>query len=149
MAEIRGKHVLIGFVLAFSVIIGANLTLAVSAVKTFPGLEVENTYVASQSFDRDRDAQLALGWDVHARLDGDQLRLVITRDGKPVNPRIETAIFGRATSVAWDQEPDLVFDGSALVARVDAGPGNWNLRLRARAADGTLFQQRVVVEVEK
>ena len=38
-----------------------------------------------------------------------------------------------------------VFDGSAYVAPVVAGPGNWNLRIKLRAPDGTLFQQRVIV----
>ena len=38
MREITGRHVLIGTVAAFGVIIAANLTLAVSAVRTFPGL---------------------------------------------------------------------------------------------------------------
>ena len=37
------------------------------------------------------------------------------------------------------------FDGKALRAPVMAGKGNWNLRLRARAEDGTLFQQRIIV----
>ena len=36
---------------AFAVIIGVNVTMAVLAVGTFPGLEVKNSYVASQSFD--------------------------------------------------------------------------------------------------
>jgi hypothetical protein len=30
---------------------------------------------------------------------------------------------------------------------VIAGEGNWNLRLKARARDGTLFQQRIIVKV--
>lgn len=136
-----------GFAMAFSVIIAVNLTLAFSAVKTFPGLEVKNSYVASQSFDVDRAAQLALHWDVTARLDGSDLILSIMQDGQPIAPVIEQAIFGRATSVIADQVPDFVFDGNVLRAPVNAGPGNWNLRLQARAADGTLFQQRIIVQV--
>jgi hypothetical protein len=30
-------------------------------------------------------------------------------------------------------------------AQVNGGPGNWNLRLRLRSENGTLFQQRIVV----
>lgn len=145
MAEIRGIHVLSGFVLAFGVIVGVNITLAVKAVETFPGLEVQNSYVASQTFDHDRAAQLALGWDVSASVDHDTLRLAIQKDGVPVEPEIVSATFGRATTVAQDQTPALVFDGTAFVAPVKAGPGNWNLRLKARAADGTMFQQRIIV----
>ncbi|MFC6758896.1 hypothetical protein ACFQFQ_04225 [Sulfitobacter porphyrae] len=44
-----------------------------------------------------------------------------------------------------DQTPEFTFDGAALRASVQGGRGNWNLRLKARAEDGTLFQQRVIV----
>ena len=53
--KITGTHVLIGFVTAFGIIIAVNFTLAYNAVATFPGLEVKNTYVASQEFDEKRD----------------------------------------------------------------------------------------------
>ncbi|MEQ6250011.1 FixH family protein [Sulfitobacter sp. HNIBRBA3233] len=145
--EIKGWHVFTVFALAFGTIIAVNLTLAVSAVRSFPGLEVRNSYVASQSFDADRAAQLSLGWDVSATLEGNELRLVILDHGRPIAPVIESAVFGRATSVAADQAPQFGFDGTALRARVEAGRGNWNLRLKARAEDGTLFQQRLIVKV--
>lgn len=147
--EIKGWHVLTGFVLAFGVIIAVNLTLAFNAVKTFPGLEVKNSYVASQSFDADRTAQTALGWDVSARVADGTLRLEILQNGRPVEPQIEQAVFGRATSVAQDQTPAFIFDGTAFTAPVDAPDGNWNLRLKARALNGTLFQQRIIVEVAR
>lgn len=149
MGEIKGWHVFCGFALGFGIIIAVNLTLAFNAVRSFPGLEVKNTYVASQSFDRDRAAQEALGWEVAADLVDGVLHLTMTRDGHPVRPEIEQAIFGRATSVAADQTPAFAFDGVRFVAPVEAGPGNWNLRLKARAEDGTLFQQRIVVAVRR
>ncbi|KAA9006081.1 FixH family protein [Histidinibacterium aquaticum] len=145
--EIRGQHVLAGFGLAFGVIIAVNMTLATQAVKTFPGLEVKNSYVASQHFDDDRAAQEALGWEVGAALEGDELVLSITDpDGTPVIPARIAGTFGRPTSVAEDQSPAFVFDGLVHRAKVEAGPGNWNLRLEAVAQDGTEFRQRLVVE---
>ena len=145
MTQIKGWHVFACFAAAFSVIIAVNLTLAFNAVKTFPGLEVKNSYVASQAFDRERAAQLALGWEVSATVNADELQLVILENGKPIDPVIESAVFGRATSVAQDQVPEFRFDGDALRAPVVGGAGNWNLRLTARAADGTLFKQRIIV----
>ncbi|MCF2870357.1 FixH family protein [Octadecabacter sp. G9-8] len=147
ITEIKGWHVLTGFIMAFGVIISVNLTLAYNAVRTFPGLEVANSYVASQAFDENRTAQLALGWDVSAQLSGNILSLIILEDGAAIAPQIERATFGRATHVGQDQTPVFEFDGTALRATIDGGEGNWNLRLRARAADGTLFEQRVIVEV--
>lgn len=145
--QITGWHVFGGFAAAFSVIIGVNLILAYNAVHSFPGLEVKNSYVASQSFDKDRDAQVALGWTVSASVTGDTLSLLITKDGVAVVPVIEQATFGRATSVARDQELAFLHTGAAFVAPVHAGAGNWNLRLKARAENGALFQQRIVVRV--
>jgi len=145
MTEIKGWHVATGFVMAFSVIIAVNLTLAYNAVKTFPGLEVKNSYVASQSFDADRAIQEALNWDVSATLHGDELTLTVLEDGRAIAPQIESATFGRATHVAQDQTPEFTFDGHTLRAPVHGGSGNWNLRLKARGADGSLFQQRVIV----
>ena len=147
MTRITGWHVFGFMALGFSIIIAVNLTLAFNAVRTFPGLEVKNSYVASQAFDRNRYAQEALGWDVSAELTGNRLRLAFADGRAPVRPEIISAVFGRATSVAQDQTPEFQFDGQAFVADVIAGPGNWNLRIKARAQDGTEFQQRVIVRV--
>lgn len=146
--EIKGWHVFCAFAAAFGVIIAVNLTLAFKAVATFPGLEVKNSYVASQSFDADRAEQEALGWDVSANVQDGLLSLQILKEGTAIAPQIESATFGRATSVAADQTPDFKFDGTALVAPVDATGGNWNLRLKARAENGVLFQQRIIVRVD-
>ena len=142
---LTGRKVLLITGSAFAVIIGVNLTLAYKAVSTFPGLETKNSYVASQSFDADRAAQEALGWDVGAFVQGGELRLRIWRDGMPVQAKIISAVLGRATNVAQDQTPVLVFDGQDYVAPVDLAKGNWNLRLVAQAADGTTFRQRIIV----
>ncbi len=107
MREIKGRHVLFGFVGAFGVIIGANLTLAFNAVSTFPGLEVKNSYEASQVFDRNK----------------------------------------KAHHVKADVTPDFLYQGGVHVARVPATPGNWNLRMKAVADDGTVFQQRIPLYV--
>lgn len=146
MKQITGWHVFGLFTLGFGTIIAVNLTLAWNAVRTFPGLEVKNSYVASQTFEADRAAQSALEWEAAARLQEGQLVLTISRHGQPIEVQIERAVFGRATSVVADQIPEFTFDGGAFVAPVVAGQGNWNLRLVARAADGTQFRQRIVVE---
>lgn len=146
--ELTGRHVFLIFAGAFSVIITVNLALAFNAVRTFPGLEVKNSYVASQQFDLRRDAQEALGWTVLAGHEAGGLRLSITDEaGAPVEVTRLDAVLGRATHVKDDMRPDFRFDGTAYVAPVDLGPGNWNIRMTAVAADGTPFQQRVVLHV--
>lgn len=146
--EFTGKKAAAVFVGAFTVIIGVNLVLAFSAVKTFPGLEVKNSYVASQEFDIKRDAQTALGWNVSAKASGGLLVLSITdQNGWPVEVALLEATLGRATHVKDDVEPDFHFDGSAYVAPMELKKGNWNIRMKAVAKDGTEFIQRVVLHV--
>lgn len=144
---LTGRKVLMITVSAFSVIIAVNLTLAYQAVATFPGLETRNSYVASQNFNADRQAQLALGWDAIALMNGDTFRLQLRKDGLPVQADIQSAVLGRATHVQDDQQLDLVFDGQDYVATIVPAAGNWNLRLVAQAADGTSFRQRMIVKV--
>lgn len=146
--EFTGKHAAAVFIGAFGIIISVNILLAVSAVKTFPGLEVKNSYVASQEFDARRDAQLALGWSIFAEVQGDRLILSITDDtGAAVQAASLDATLGRATHVKDDVRPNFEFDGKAYVASVDLAPGNWNIRMRALAANGTEFTQRVILHV--
>ena len=144
---LTGGKVALMMVASFTLIIGVNLTLAYQAVATFPGLEVKNSYVASQSFDADRSAQLALGWDVSAKVSSGILLLSISKNGLPMIPTIKSAVFGRATSVADDQFPELRFNGTSFTAPVHISGGNWNLRLVAVADDGTVFRQRIIVPV--
>jgi len=150
MAPITGRKVFFGMSAAFGVIISVNLYLAFSAVKTFPGLEVANSYVASQHFDADREAQLALGWTVAADVSNEELHVSITdANGDPVQVRSLDGTFGRATSVRDDQTPAFEFDGTLYRAPVVTAAGNWNLRMVAVAEDGTEFRQRVVVLVTR
>ncbi len=146
---LTGRKVLLIVCSAFAVIITVNLTLAYKAVATFPGLEVKNSYVASQHFNADRAAQEALDWNVAAKLESGELRLSFDHAGTPVAPRILKATLGRATNVSQDQSPVFEWDGAAYVADVALGSGNWNLRLEAEAEDGTMFRQRVIVRVIK
>ncbi len=144
--EITGTHVFWGFFASFALIIGVNLALAYSAVTTFPGLEVKNSYTASQHFDDRRTAQEALGWTVRARHADGLLTLSITdADGQPVEVKNLTATLGRATHVYEDTTPEFRFDGQSYFAAAQLGEGNWNIRMTAVADDGTEFQQRIVL----
>ncbi|PWJ22457.1 FixH family protein [Jannaschia seohaensis] len=152
-SETPGKRPLTGgkvaamFCGGFGIIIAVNLTLAFNAVSTFPGIETKNVYVVSQAFEADRAAQDALGWEVETTLNADTLRLAVTDAEGPVQPRIVSATFGRATTVADDVVPEFSWDGTAWVAPIAAGRGNWNLRLEMEAADGTAFRRRIPLRV--
>jgi nitrogen fixation protein FixH len=131
----------------FAVIITVNLVMARAALSTFPGLEVDNSYVASQTFDADRRAQIALGWQMTTAYDRDGGLLSLSfRDADTGYPspvaRLDVLV-GRATEAADDVRPVFVNRAGDFVAPVDLAPGKWLVRVEAEAADGTLFRQRI------
>lgn len=142
--ELTGKHVLAITVTAFGVIIAVNLTMAFQAVSTFPGLEVKNSYVASQSFDRDRAAQEALHWSVTPDYADGILSIRISdAEGRPAQVEDLQVTIGRPTHVRDDQSPYFTYHRGVFSAPVALSAGSWNIHLTARAADGTLFRQRL------
>lgn len=151
MREITGKHVLVFTVSAFAVIIAVNVVMAYKAVSTFPGLEVKNSYVASQTFDADRSAQQALGWTLTPEYDplAKEMRLVFTdATGMPVTLKGLAVLIGRTTSSAQDTKPDFVREAGAYVGKADLGTGKWMMQVEAQAEDGTLFRQRIDLSVK-
>ncbi|WP_425041141.1 FixH family protein [Primorskyibacter sp. S187A] len=146
---LTGWHVAAIFGAFFGTIITVNLMLAYSAVSTFPGIEVKNSYVASQTFDARREQQEALGWNVYAQTMNGGVSLEIKdARGAPVEVNRLYATLGRATHVKDDQSPIFTFNGHRYEAPAKLAPGYWNLRMRAYAADGTPFEQRIELFVK-
>ncbi len=75
---ITGRHVFVGMVAFFGVIVAVNLTLAAFAKLTWTGLEVKNSYVASQDYNAKlatAQRQRARGWKSQLRLQAGELKL--------------------------------------------------------------------------
>ncbi|MBL9047114.1 MAG: FixH family protein [Tabrizicola sp.] len=148
MGEITGRHVFAITAGAFSVIIGVNVLLAVKAVSTFPGLEVQNSYVASQGFDERKAAQEALGWAMTPTYGEGRMELAFTdRNGLPVQVQDLQVLIGRTTEAADDQRPEFSPTGPVYAAEVPLAPGKWMVKVTAAALDGTLFEQRSTLYV--
>lgn len=67
-----GRHMLATMLGFFGVVIAVNVTMAVLATRTFGGTVVDNSYVASQRFNRwlaEGRAQERLGWEARLGLD--------------------------------------------------------------------------------
>ncbi|MCF8484106.1 MAG: FixH family protein [Rhodobacteraceae bacterium] len=146
MGEITGRQVF-GFTAgAFGIIIAVNLLLAYKAVTTFPGLEVSNSYVASQDFDRSRLAQEALGWTLTASYETAEKRLYLSfvdANGRPAPLAALSVLVGRTTEARDDQTPEMINASGLWTAPLDLTEGKWLLRVDAKAADGTAFSQRI------
>ena len=148
MAELTGRHVLFITLGAFGVIIGVYMVMAWKAVSTFPGLDVENSYVASQQFDARRSAQEALGWTMTPRHDHGRMTIAFAdKAGHPVAVQSLDVLVGRTTEAKDDVTPAFTRVGDVYEAKVPLGRGNWMIRVRATAADGTLFEQRKTILV--
>ena len=146
---LTGRKVFLMFLAFFGLIIAVNVTMAVQAVKTFPGLEVANSYVASQTFDADRAAQERLGWTVKpAYADGALTLDIRDREGKPAPVADLAILLGRTTMAAQDQRPALTFADGVYSAPVSLAPGAWLIHLEARSRDGVLFRQRLDFFIE-
>lgn len=144
MAELKGRHVLAIAVGAFGVIIAVNLVMAWQAIRTFPGLEVANGYVASQTFDAERRAQEALGWSLKPDYREGRLTLRMTdMQGLPALVRSLDVLVGRTTESREDMRPEMVRVAGVWEADLTLARGKWMLLVEAEAMDGTKFRQRL------
>ena len=119
--EFTGKHMLVSILAFFAVVIGVNVTMATLAQKSWTGLVVENTYVASQQFNEEAKkgrAQAALGWTGKLTVASGEVRYsLVDSHGKPVPLRGVTVLFRHPAYEAEDE-------ALTLAAVVGATPGN-------------------------
>jgi nitrogen fixation protein FixH len=134
-----GKHMAVILVAGFSVVIAVNFTMASLASSTFGGIVVENSYVASQHFNRwleEAREEQALGWKV-----------TVTRrdDGRVVARLAGVPRFATVTAEArhpLGRKPDMAlrFDedaSGAYVSRTALPEGRWILRFDVEAGGKT------------
>tara|TARA_R110000787_G_scaffold206624_1_gene316822 strand:- start:123 stop:671 length:549 start_codon:yes stop_codon:yes gene_type:complete len=144
--RLTGWHVFGLVALFFGIVIAANLVMASRAISTFPGLEVKNSYVASQEFNSRLKAQKALGWTLVPEYDkaAQELRLVFTdRQGFPSEVASLSVLVGRTTEAKDDAWPVFTRQAGAFVAPLNLARGKWMMQVDAVAADGTTFRQRI------
>lgn len=146
--ELTGRHVLAILVAAFGIIIGVNMILMVNAIKTFPGLEVKNSYVASQDFNEAEQAQSALGWSPVVRFSNELLALTITdADGNAVFPETIDFKIGRPTHGRNDMVLTLLRQDQGYTVPVALGNGKWRIYLDAVTKDGAVYSRHMEVFV--
>lgn len=133
---VTGRHVTAIFVGFFAVVVGVNLLMARFASSTFGGVVVDNSYVASQHFNRWLDAaeqQQALGWKAETSRRADN-RVVIALIGAPAAGVAVAAVARHPVGRAPDQTLSFAraADGS-FVSTTTLAPGRWRLRIQAAA----------------
>jgi nitrogen fixation protein FixH len=119
--------ILLGF---FGIIVAVNFTMATFAARTFGGVVVENSYVASQKYNgwlKAAREQETLGWKAEARLDADRrVTVEVSLPGAVVTGYAEHPL-GRAPDVP------LKFTGMESFRSQSALPaGRWTVHLLVR-----------------
>ncbi len=143
-----GRKMLAVMLSFFGVIITVNMYMAFSAVSTFPGLEVKNSYVASQEFSELADGQRALGWEISFFQEGDALVLqLLDKDGNVVIPASMTARIGRPTYAREDMDLDFQLVGNEYRVDTQLANGPWRLFFDAVSQDGTRYKKRLHLTV--
>ncbi|PNU03860.1 FixH family protein [Novosphingobium guangzhouense] len=135
----NGRHMTAILVAGFGVVVAVNVTMATLASTTFGGIVVENSYVASQDFNRWLDEaakEKALGWTLDARRGAGGRVMVDLQVGPAEAPAVHT----RLTAVA--RHPLGRLPDTALTFRHEGGhwisdgplpAGRWTLRFDAEA----------------
>lgn len=126
-----GRHMAAIMVAFFGVVIAVNFTMAHFATSTFSGVVVENSYVASQHFNKWLDeahTEDRLGWKASARRDASG-RVALTLIGVPAGAEV--------TGAAWHplgHAPDRILHFSAgLVSRETIPSGRWRIRIEVKS----------------
>lgn len=136
-----GWHMAGVIALFFGTVIAANATLAVMASRSWTGLVVGNSYVASASFDADTAARVrgaARDWRLGTGYEAGKLVATFTDAGGPVGNLQVTGRIGRPSHAGEDRTLIFTRQGSDHVADADLGLGVWTGEIIAERPDGRL-----------
>lgn len=147
---VTGRHVLIGLIAFFSVMLVANGILVYLALSTFGGLDAADAYRKGVRYnDRvaESQAQAARGWQVDVVLADGADRLTVAfrdRSGVPVRGLGVAAVLGRPATDRADRKLSFreADDGRYAAALDRLAPGNWVLSLVATQLTGAGEQPR-------
>lgn len=151
--QFTGWHMLVVMVLFFGTIITVNIVMAVYANTSWTGLVVQNTYVASQEFNRkaaEGRAQAARGWQTTLELQPGLVRFALAdASGAAVHPKGVTAKFRRPAYEAEDETITLkpLPDG-AYGAERTIRDGIWIVEVEADIGEALPYRdvRRIVVK---
>lgn len=137
----------------FGVIIAVNLLMATFATRSWTGLVVKNSYVASQTFNESAEAfrrQEALGWHGEFAFDGAAIsyRLVAT-DGEDVTAQSVELTFRRPAHETEDHTVILTrFDDGDFRAAHPLGNGAWVVEVAADTGLDLLWRKSFRISIE-
>jgi len=152
---IEGKHVLVGMVAFFAVVIGVNMTLAVLANSSWTGLVVANGYVASQKFNAElieARRQAELGWKPQFGYRDQRLELTLQdASGRALTGFAVEAEIERPSTDREDKHLTFIEkQPGAYRAEGRLSPGQWDAEVTIKDVSGRTMRRiyRFVVKKE-
>jgi nitrogen fixation protein FixH len=138
-------------IVAMAVVVAVNVGMAWSAIRTFPGTAVNDTFDHSNEYDKVLNAaarQAALGWSLQLTLQsGVPVATLTDRNGRPVEGVRMTAIAQRPLGA--EEASDIAFKpdgrGRYAGARALTPPGQWDLLFTASVGERHFHATRRVV----
>lgn len=152
-STLTGSKVLLMMVSFFGIVVAVNSFFIYEAVNTFRGEDAKGAYLQGLDYNTTldaRSAQAALGWRATigaARDASGTVRIdvdVRERNGLPVaGLRVDGSLDHPSDA---ERDRDLAFgaagEGSYRATATNVARGNWEVIVRAKAADGTPFEAR-------
>ena len=147
--RLTGRHVLAWLGGFFLVMFAANGALIYFALHTLHGEALENSYDASQAFNKriaEARAQEQRGWkaDVLTRAEGAGERVMVEfhdRNGAPISDLTVTARFEHPFDAGLDRSAALVSDGANYEGvATPIGRGRWTLVIEASRGAERMFR---------
>tara|TARA_R110002096_G_scaffold266710_1_gene460311 strand:- start:104524 stop:105009 length:486 start_codon:yes stop_codon:yes gene_type:complete len=144
-----GKRILIWFVGFFLVVFSVNGTMAYFALKTWTGLETENSYVKGLNYNDEIEsaaAQQKSGWNIaisgKPKISEDRFEITLTRPEESLPPAEVTATFIRAVTEGYDQKITLSHNGGGVYGANVKLPlaGQWNVLVVVKSQNNLIFK---------
>jgi nitrogen fixation protein FixH len=149
----KGWHMAVITGSFFAVIIAVNITLAIFAKSSWTGLVVENSYVASQSFNHDATIakqQHAAGWTLDLEVTRDNARVAVhSRANLPLRGLSVRMKLQRPTTDTEDRVLDLAEAPANFYSTIASiQPGVWIADITAEGNDHqpVRFVRRIFVK---
>ncbi|HXV32340.1 MAG TPA: FixH family protein [Sinorhizobium sp.] len=143
-----GWHMLGVMALFFGTIISVNLVMAWNASRSWSGLVVANTYIASQQFNgkvAESRAFAASGITGRLTAEPGSIRYTLTRKGEPERQADRVvAVFKRPVEEHEDVRVELDrADNGVFVAANGLKPGQWIADMTVMAGNAVIYRQAI------
>jgi nitrogen fixation protein FixH len=149
---LRGIHVFWGVAVFFGLMIAVQTFFVVQAVTTFPGEEVEKSYMQGVDYNRTlerRAMQRSLGWTAQAGIEADSTLVVRLHDAS-AQPLRALEVVARARHPGSPENEIALVERRAgeYAAPITTSRGRLKLEIEARRGEGDImFEAEKLLEI--